>query len=423
MKTKPGYVLLVVITLLAGLGCARTVVQSSGPQGRQFEQTQNRMVYYLPKGVIRVQYKPKDGGSEMLVETQYVPDPEQCYLLEHTKNYFYKDDLTVSLTSSGLLDKISVTSEARIGSIVMQLVDIAKGVTKLMTLTPGKGVGEVGVKPFDIVIEPDKILRQKANQNKIMELRDEINKINNEKVGFNNERTLAQKELEKLNNNLEKLSKKDLLRRQELILMVREFDTKINLKDVAIGKKENEIDKYSPIDKLFTQYGVEFIDLIPLIKESSYGVGEQRVFKPGATDSEAPKSFNSDQKGIYYRPVLPYMLTIRHRDYLLTKVIYLPNYSQPISIDVNRPGFVEKIQELTFDNGILKIVHVKRPSEAEGLLAIPVNVVKEFVGLPLELLQFKVDHGTVYNQLLQQQIQQLKNERELMELKMKDKME
>jgi len=80
---------------------------------------------------------------------------------------------------------------------------------------------------------------------------------------------------------------------------------------------------------------------------------------------------------------------------------------------------VEKIQELTFDNGILKEVHVKRPSEVEGFLTIPVNMVKALAGLPLELIQFKVDHGTAYNQLLQQQIQQLKNERDLMELKMK----
>jgi len=423
MKTKPGYVLLAVLVLLSALGCARTVVQSSGPQGRQLEQTQNRMIYYLPKGVIRVQYKLNEKEqAEMVVETQYVPDPEQCYLLEHTKNYFYKDDVTVSLTSTGLLDKISVTSEARIGSIVMQLVDIAKGVTKLMTPTPGKGIGTQNQKPFDIVIEPQEIRKQEADRKKIKELFDEINKIEIERSDLDQKKSELTKEEQGLKGG-RKLSKKDLLRIKEIEKMIREIDAKIKLENAAIDAKKNQIDQYNPIEKLYTECGVQSIDLIPLFKESPHSVGELPVSKSGATESEAPRPSNSESKGIYYRPVLPYKLILKHTDFLLTKVIYLPNYSQPLSIDVNRPGFVDKIQELTFDNGILKEVHIKRPSEAEGFLNIPVSVVKAFAGFPLELIQFKVDHGTVYNQLLQQQIQQLKNERELMELKMKGKNE
>jgi hypothetical protein len=58
---------------------------------------------------------------------------------------------------------------------------------------------------------------------------------------------------------------------------------------------------------------------------------------------------------------------------------------------------------------------MQRPSEALGLVSIPAGVVKSVAGLPLELLQFKVDTTTKSNDLLGLQAEQIKLQRELLE--------
>lgn len=96
-------------------------------------------------------------------------------------------------------------------------------------------------------------------------------------------------------------------------------------------------------------------------------------------------------KGNTSPPYIPYAKDASKTKTLLEEVVLLPNEGPVFSIDVTRAAFVKKETELTFEDGFLTSVRIKKPSEILGLVEIPLNAVKEIVSLPTELIQLKVD--------------------------------
>jgi hypothetical protein len=135
---------------------------------------------------------------------------------------------------------------------------------------------------------------------------------------------------------------------------------------------------------------------------------------PNQSAAERPPAEN---RGICYRPALPFKLRLLVGDVYIERVVYLPNYSKLVTFDINRPAFVQKIQGLTFTNGLLTQVHLKKDSELLAGLGIPADLVKTVAGLPLELIKFKTENMQGENTLLQTQINQIQLERELQKLK------
>jgi hypothetical protein len=60
-------------------------------------------------------------------------------------------------------------------------------------------------------------------------------------------------------------------------------------------------------------------------------------------------------------------------------------------IDVDRTQWVKHEVTANFDKGRLTKVEVKKPSEAAAFASIPADVLKAIVGIPAELVQFKID--------------------------------
>ena len=125
---------------------------------------------------------------------------------------------------------------------------------------------------------------------------------------------------------------------------------------------------------------------------------------------------SSSPKGVKYRPLLPYRLEIQFPDNFFVQNIYLPNEAPIISMELTRPAFADRVTSLTFENGVLTQADLTRPSEALAFMKLPVDLVKAIAGLPLELLQFRVQNIQQYNALLQAQIDEIKNKQMLMEL-------
>jgi hypothetical protein len=125
----------------------------------------------------------------------------------------------------------------------------------------------------------------------------------------------------------------------------------------------------------------------------------------------------ADNRGICYRPALPFKLRLLVGDLYIERVVYLPDYSKIVTFDINRPAFVQKIQNLTFTNGILSQVHLKKDSELLAALGIPADLVKTVAGLPLDLIKFRTTNLQEEKNYLQAQIDQIKTQQELQKLK------
>ena len=93
--------------------------------------------------------------------------------------------------------------------------------------------------------------------------------------------------------------------------------------------------------------------------------------------------------GIFYRPCLPYRLTVRNSNDTVRAgtaeqsiIVSLPNRSPLLQLNINRAAFVKNQTTLAFDHGVLQSIRYKKPSEALGFITIPVDIAKAFASLP-----------------------------------------
>lgn len=110
-------------------------------------------------------------------------------------------------------------------------------------------------------------------------------------------------------------------------------------------------------------------------------------------------------KGIYFRPVLPYEITLSDSKRKLTSTVnvMLPNDAPIFTLPVTRGAFVKKVMELDFENGVLTQVKIDKPSELLGALDIPLAAARAILSIPAELVQFKIDTAKDQSELIKAQ--------------------
>jgi hypothetical protein len=111
---------------------------------------------------------------------------------------------------------------------------------------------------------------------------------------------------------------------------------------------------------------------------------------------------------IYYRPLVPYKITLEAQDVIKSEIFYLPNGAPILSMDINRAPFIKKTTKLSFTNGILTSVEINKPSEVLGGLEIPAQIAKAILEIPGELIQLKIDTTKKYKELYQEQLNTIK---------------
>lgn len=96
--------------------------------------------------------------------------------------------------------------------------------------------------------------------------------------------------------------------------------------------------------------------------------------------------------GVCYRAAIPYRIefTLNKTNYYST-VVSLPNETPTMLWSFNRTAFVKRINNAEFQNGMLKKVHLEKPSEAVEVAMLPVNVVKAVFESITGVFKFRVD--------------------------------
>jgi len=357
MKIK--FTIILMINCLLIVGCS--ILKST----RDDNSLKNKQVYALPKGKVKL----KLANNEFSIDAIYEPDQDNYYFLEYCSNIGFDDEVRVTVNNKGLLSGIEVTSKSQVGAIVSKVMEIIKEAVKI-------GVPAGPAKAFEIIIDPNEIPKDNKN---ILNIALQLDPLLAKKMVLESDPIANKAELIKVENEINRI-------REE-----------IEKKKAIIGEKKDYLQYFD--------YGILYISITRPEKTNLFI----------AETTSGPTSTG----GIIYRPVLPCKIRMLYKNCLFDNTIYLPNWSPPICIDINRPAFVEKVYSLKFQDGVLTEVYLKKPSELLAGLGIPAEVVKTAAGLPLDLLKFRVEYGDQYNKLLQSQINEIKNKQELFELQQK----
>jgi hypothetical protein len=386
----------VLITLSLFTGCSVPITQSTLPHGN----LNNKIIYALPKGMIRISFYREKDQDVFLIEPIFVPDPLHYYALEACSNIAYDDEVQISVDTNGLLKAINVTSTSRVGEIGLQLVEIAKQAAKIATTRT------TTQKYFDISLELNQIpedapsLEQDSKAIKELSLAIDV----------------ADQLIEQYKAEYDQAKKKGEKDKKAGLIKIKEED-KLK-KERALNALRNNVDrnnKLSKFRKRYKEFGLHYISLNWLDNNIEGGKVE---------DTPAPTSYSHSNhfRSVYYKPLLPCKLKVIFNDNLYEKIIYLPKPDSPIiAWDIKRPAFVQKITKLTFANGVLTEVYLNKPSELLAGLKIPAEILKAVAGMPLELLQFRVSQDKASTELLQGQVDQIRLRQQLLELQQSGK--
>ncbi|TDX02004.1 hypothetical protein [Dinghuibacter silviterrae] len=100
-------------------------------------------------------------------------------------------------------------------------------------------------------------------------------------------------------------------------------------------------------------------------------------------------------RGLLTRPLKPKVLELdapRSGKHLLSVAILVPDHTRWMTVPVLRFPFVKNMYAPKFTSGILVENAIDKPSEVEGFLSIPVNVLKAIFSIPAQLFSFTVTH-------------------------------
>ncbi|MEL6372302.1 MAG: hypothetical protein AAFR03_16485 [Pseudomonadota bacterium] len=156
----------------------------------------------------------------------------------------------------------------------------------------------------------------------------------------------------------------------------------------------------------------------------AYGVDVKSIKTDKIAGTEPLKAGRPSDctRGACFRPAQPHKVTIKYAnkltgstvtEYTKKALVTLPNDAPVLSVRLDRYAFVEAETKVSFNNGMLTKVELKKPSEAVGFMEIPIDVAKSIVSIPSALFDFKVSGFESDEKLLDAQADLISSQIEL----------
>jgi hypothetical protein len=445
-RQHPRLIPSLLVTLCAGC----TVLTSETLEQVKGDERAPRGLYYaLPMGSARATLTVLPSKTEFsltITQGDNLPDPNHRYFLQYRSNPAYKDDVTAVTNEKGLLTSVTSTTEDMTPQII---VDLVKGVTGLgleaevkadkveqpLTLynelfdpsdakhtdyirseidskiasylgVAGKtcayfadtqsSVSGKALKTLEVDAEPFKAaVHNLTTQKAVIEAR---LKKGLEKAG----ETL--KDLPTLNCKPEK--KDELEKDVALICTLRE---QLTATTTELAKKQQEVDKrvaaaeaveaQQAAQKAPCKVVTDYMKAAPrttiIVQPSPQEIAERRRRPAVARDC---------RQGLCYRPKETFRIEYSLDGGFDAVNIDLPNAADVVVIDIRRAFLVQKVQNMTFSEGYLTQLHIKKGSELAALAAIPANVLNA-VG---EGLALNVNITTAQKNIVAEEVSLLK---------------
>lgn len=137
-------------------------------------------------------------------------------------------------------------------------------------------------------------------------------------------------------------------------------------------------------------------------------------------------------QGVYYRSPTPSRITVfQCKDIATLDLCTSQNQSQPVNaalmmipqagptsfIPMRSSAFVKTVNDVQFEDGVIKSWSAERPSEVLEIVRLPVKILTAIVSVPAQLLSVKVNYSTQDKALIEGQQAQIKAQQNLNILK------
>ena len=109
--------------------------------------------------------------------------------------------------------------------------------------------------------------------------------------------------------------------------------------------------------------------------------------------------------GIYYRPALPYSISLTDRNgNKVTRSLLFPNTAPILNINFKKAPFVTTVNQVTMTNGFISSYGMNKPSTALAFAGLPSAIISSFVGGITNVIQMRFNIATAQNNLANSQL-------------------
>ncbi len=383
----------------------------------------NGVYYALPKGVVALTLSVVSDKAQFkleLAEPNYVPDPKHSFLLRYQPHPSYNDDVKVITTNDGLLSSVTSTTKDETAGILVNLASaIAAGAPRFESGEQGQAppidLLKLSFDPLDphqrghIVREIDSAIvafrdkmrqtcgtfggrgnKSSANQSKtyferqLLDARASLPLLQEQKKkddkGFetardalSNSRTRIDRITCSTRDNGQKSYCESVAQQAKTNGEIAAIEADIQRYQASLGSIDEQQDAqkghcraYAKMDKP-PRARIEVLD---------FGVNNEAAAHVAHVSHVAVKPGPPADCtiGVCYRPKEPYRIEYSLDDGKKTLVAELPNASDIVVIDIRRAFLVQKIQNITFEGGFLKQLHIDKGSELLAASKIPIDI-------------------------------------------------
>jgi hypothetical protein len=407
--------LLCLVVALAG--CQSAILRSVSPAAQKHGE--RLATYSLPRGQaeIRVMRSSQHLDTLEYVTTTIIPDPRQRYRLDYDALSTASDEVKVELTTAGLLDQITITSEEHSDAIAIKIAQTAIEAAKLAA------VGAVAPEPE----APREVYRTRFDPTscedvawvnvQLKELdrarKDEIARAIDERADDRRELQLYIEEARaKARDEASPSWAKDLETKADQVATERR---------PAIDLARREIRRLQRLDTEHAPLWIDVRDPVTGVSILPCGTAETIPLDDSAEGSGDALLPLGSESGIYYRLPRAFTLVLgtddRYREAAEVDIIVPdPTPGAVSALDIARTIAVRRVTTIDFENGLLKSVSLNKPSEALELTAVPYEIIKAVAALPAELIQLKVDYSSKETALAEARKKQAVAEQALLDL-------
>jgi hypothetical protein len=101
-----------------------------------------------------------------------------------------------------------------------------------------------------------------------------------------------------------------------------------------------------------------------------------------------------ETSGVFYRPVIPYTVSIRDLTFnQVAATVLLPNKAPILNLPLDTAPFVSVISQVTFTNGLIGSYSVSKPSSFMALAECPLIIISDITSSVTNLLQLRINLG------------------------------
>lgn len=156
-----------------------------------------------------------------------------------------------------------------------------------------------------------------------------------------------------------------------------------------------------------TQSGQITQELAARFPEAKLSVAVEEIGNAGKAYQAAFHQRQTSERafsGVAFHPTIPYTLICKAGGKVVNReLMLLPDPDEIHTLPVRRSAFVEKVNDLNFDHGMLTEVTVTKPSEALAFMEIPLAMAKAITDIPANLFQVKIDQTKNATSIAEQQ--------------------